>query len=560
MKKKTKNITKKPAKTPFLSAAKLPKKSFFVVAVMTSAIVLGTITNQWGGAGRTSAQVFESDFGNFLAFRHAIHTDNFDAVMRYAHRLKDIDAPRVQSQIAVSLFLAGNPGDSAAALSDDKNLSAQIAYYSYLASKGDWATLFRLSRQSDSVLLSPFRIWSGVATRHWTLTLRFIDSMPHNDDWKHFKRGMVFAETNRPAQAREQFSHVPADFLSLNDFLYMMTFLRENNFHDDADFLMKEFTSGPGGAYITNDNIPSSFDEFRGPNNAFAFSMIQSVAHSPFIASTSAALMLLRAAEQIGDDSENNDALNFYLGAHFFDNNEERFKKYFASINPQSAFAPHAMMRIAESLPTVRAQTRELERILREYPLFMPALARLVNMNLQNCDMRGSLRIVNRALAAENMSDEQRGYLFKMRARIYRQSGRLENATDDAMRAMDILPNNPAILGEMARIWALTGENLFEANTFANSLINRFPTDVDSWVTLAMVVSANEGNDEALEILTRVARVAEHNSLLFKLLGDAFMKDNNLIRASGAYQRAIELSGDGQTCLRDLRQRLRRAM
>jgi len=565
MKKTVKNIskknTKKPVKVAKKTYVKYPKKSLFVIGVMTSAIVISAaLQSIHNHTHRNRAPVFESDFGNFLSMQHAVHTDNFSAATRFAEKLSSVPVERVQRSIAVNLFMAGNPGDSAAALEGDKNISAQIAFFSYLAANENWAKLYRLTRTNDSVLLSPFRIWSGIATRHITLTLRFIDSMPLSDERRYFLRGMVFAETNRPDRARDEFIKISPDFLSLNDFLYLMAFYKSNNFDSYANNLLTAFRASPGGAYIIGHEISADFGKFSGFNNALSFGIIQNIAHSPFLASTNAALLLLRAAEQVGDSDSDNDALYFYLGLNMFENENPRYTEYFNRINKESPFRPHARMRMAMSAPTNAQRVRQIELILRDYPLFMPAMVNLINSNLSRGNYRAARAIVNKALGADNISDDIRGYLFTLRGRINRQANNLSRAADDVARAMDISGNSPAILAEQAKIWALSGENLTQASIFANALVNRFPTDIGSWVTLAMVVSVNEGNEYALEILQRVARVAETNSLLFQLLGDAYIKDGDNIRAAGAYRRAIELSDDGLTNVRDLRRRLRRAM
>jgi tetratricopeptide (TPR) repeat protein len=498
---------------------------------------------------------YHSNFGYFLALQHAIHADDFESAPIFAEKLSGVDLGAVRSNIAIGLFIAGKLNDSAAHLAGDSNITARIAHASWLVQNDDWPAVRRMFRNSDSFLLAPFRIWSGIATRYITETLRFVDSLPHNENWKNFKRGMIYAETNRFEPARLAFAKVPADFMNLNDFVYVMAFYEHAGFDADANDLWAEFTSQPAGLYMLNYTDLPDFSHFSGLRNAFAFSMVQSVSHSPFLSMTSIALLLLRAAEASADS----DALNYYLGSFFYDNDSSQYSEYFDKIPKSSPFRPFIMLRAAERATTKRQMVRELERTANANPLFLPVVLRLVNADLQDGNYRRAIGRINAALEQPGMTDNARAMLFTLRARVHRQSGNLKKAQDDILRAGDILPPTPVVLSEQAKIWTLSGENLVDAYAFAMALVKKYPADIDAWATMAMVVHEREGVGEALAILERIGRVAETNSLLFELLGDAYMEVGNKIRARESYERAIKLSDDGLTNLRILNRKLRRA-
>ncbi|MCL2017959.1 MAG: hypothetical protein FWG80_04290 [Alphaproteobacteria bacterium] len=576
MKKQIKKTVKKPVKS-----IKIPA---ITGGILASAVV-GIVTLQsfremtWRSKQFDPKVEFsDTSFGNFLALQHAIYSDDYEAAPKFASKLVDVDVPSVQTNLALSLFLAGKLNESAATLEKEHSITAQIAYAAWLVKKGDWSAVYEKFKGTDSQILAPFRIWSGVATGKVKETLKFIDSLPGHDSWKDLLRGQVYFETKDMDQARAHFAKVSPDFMNLNDYLYIMSFYVSGGFEEDAALLNLRFTSQPAGLYMLNNPDFTGFlvsDESVNTSSRrnLAFGLIQSVSHSPFLSATNISLLLLRTAEAaLGEECHpvsERDALNYYIGTFFYSNGSERYKEYFNKIGSASPYMPFVLLKKAERLENWKQMRRELERAIAKKPLFIPSIIKLVNLNLQKGKESAALRIVNRALrhldAAEAKLEPEaashimqgRAYLLSLRARIYRQSGNLNRAASDITHAGDILPSNPMILSEQAKVWALQNENIDEAYNFALALVKNFPADLDAWNTLAIVVRKNEGLDASLEILERVSRVAETNSYLFKNLGDAYLESGNKARALEAYIRAMELSDDGLVSESVLKRKIR---
>jgi predicted RNA polymerase sigma factor len=113
-------------------------------------------------------------------------------------------------------------------------------------------------------------------------------------------------------------------------------------------------------------------------------------------------------------------------------------------------------------------------------------------------------------------------------------------------------------MGLVARAYAAQNKNIDEAYRYAVSLIRAFPANVESWNTLAVVVRAKEGDENALEILERVGRVAEDCSELFLHLGDLRAKAGLNIGAAQAYRKAIALSEDGMVIKKQVERKLKK--
>ena len=485
----------------------------------------------------------ETKFGNYLAIKHAIWADDFESVMKFSEHLKDSDIQSVKMDVAVGRFLAGYFDDSAKILAGEKPLPARAAYIAYLLQHDDWKGIHKIVANDNSGLVAPLRIWASVAVGKESEALKFIDSLNSPEDWKLFAKGMVYAETKRPEKAKEFFDKVPLDFLNLNDYLYLLAFYEEHGFVEDADKLYTDFSATPGGSFV--DSRIGSFDDYRGVKNALGFGLLQNISHTPALSYSSAALVLLRLAQAANEKS---DALNYYLGMFFYNSDSPKYKEYFEKIGIESPFYPFILLKKAEKAGNFDKMRAGLNAVLKKNPVFMPALNKLVAINLQKDRGNDALRVINKALGQPELSDKTQAYLLRLRARSHLQQGNLKRAEDDILKAGDLTPQNPDVLLDTAKIWAAKKENLDQAYFYAASVIKGSPSDINGWDTLAMIVWEKEGAEEAAEILERVGRVAVDNSALFQHLGDVRAKLGNRRGAIDAYERALQLSDDGLSC------------
>ena len=498
----------------------------------------------------------ETKFGAYLATRHAIWVDDFESVMKFTETFKDSDIASVKMDAAMGRFLAGNVDGTARILAGEKDMLARAAYTAYLLTQDDWKGIYKMYSADKSQIMSPLRIWSAVATGKESEAIKFIDSLNLTEGWKLFAKGMVYAETNRPDKAKAAFDKVPLDFINLNDYLYLQAFYKKHGFDEAAEELRSDFASTPGGAFINNLEFDTNKD-YSGYKRALGFGLIQNVSHTPAMSYSNAALVLLRLAQSAigtGDD-----AINYYLGSFFYNVESPVYTEYFEKIKKDSPYYLFVMLKNAEKAGNFKKMKSGLQAALKKNPTFMPALTKLVAINLQKGRENDALKIVNNALKQEELSDSIKSYLLRQRARIYVQKGKLDRAEDDILKAGDLTPTNPDVLLDTAKIWVAKKENLDQAYLYTTAVIKQSISDVDAWNTLAMIVWAKEGPEEASEILERVGRVASENSSLFQHLGDVRVELGNKKGARDAYERALEFSGDGLSCGEEcLRKKIKR--
>lgn len=493
-------------------------------------------------------------YGAFLAAQHAVFVNDFENASLFATQLEDTDYPIVQNTKLLSDFLSGKLPENAENLKDEKTAPARLIYDAYLLNQDDWEELYKRHKKDESALSAPLRIWSSVAINHITEALNFIESLSTNESWKNFVRGQIYAEIGKPEKAAEYFSKVQADFMNINDYLYIMSFYNHYDMDIKASALKANFTLRPGGMFMAEfDNIPD-WENYSGYKNALAFSLIQNVSHTQIMMYSDLSVLLLRFAQIIGPGyDENNNAVNYYLGQFFYTNTGD-YEKYFNNVDSDSPFGLFSTLRIAEKSGDIKV----LEELVDKNPLFVPAVNKLIGYYIQQGDKRSALKVINKSLKAPDLSELGHAFFMKNRAQIYYVFGDLDKAQADIYDASVMLPLDAEILALQAKIWAAQNREIENAYDYAMDLVKQNPSDIFAWDTLGVVLSVREGTDSALEILSRVGDVANNCSSLFEHLGDLYVKKGEKDKAIESYNRAIDLSDDGLTIIPQIKKKLRK--
>ena len=530
-------------------------ETLFIGGILVASIAIigaGIWNSHMLTAGQLNA-VGESKYGNFLAAQHAIYINDFDAASNYAKDL-DVDVgPVVKNTKIMADFLSGTLPDDAADLAKESGTPARLIYDAYLVNAGDWQKLYSRHKNDNSALVAPLRIWATVAINHRTEAIKFVESLQTNESWKSFVRGQIYAETGNVEKASAEFARVRTDFMNINDYMYIMSFYRHNGLTELADALHDDFTSRPGGLFMADFRDFPDWSHYAGTKNVLAFSLIQNVSHTQVMMYSDLSILLLRFAQIITPENTDNDAINYYIGQYFF-NNHGDYDSYFSRIDEQSPFYLFAALRQSEATGDIK----QLRRVLRAHPLFVPAMNKIIAYHIANGDRRSALRIVNRAMKNESLSDTSHAFLLKSRAQVYFAFDDFDDALADIHAASDVLSVDAEIIALQAKIWAAQNRELDTAYEYAISLVKRNPSDVFAWDVLGRVVAAREGVDAALELVSRVGEVARECSSLFENLGDLYAATGDVDLARDAYMRAIDLSSDGLVVVPKIERKIRK--
>ena len=532
-------------------------ESLFIGGALFLVVVFagGAIFSQMSAVRKTATVEFpDTQFGAFLAAQHAIYVNDFENAARFADVLTDKEIVLVQNTKYLSDFLNGKMPSDVDFLKKEQGAAAKIIYDAHLVQTDQWKAFHNRHKKDTGALSAPFRIWSAIANDWRTNTFKFIDGLSTSSSWKSFVRGQIYVELGDIDKANIEFANVHPDFMNINDYLYLMSFYNNFGLYEDARILHDDFVARPGGMFMAGFDAYPAWETFSGYKNQLAFSLVQTVSHTQILMYSDLAMLFLRFAQITAPEfTQNNDAVNYYLGQYFY-TNRGNYQKYFDKIPSDSPFKLFADLRDAERSGDVE----KLSTVLESNPLFVPAINTVVANNIKLGNRRAALRVVDRALSVPELPDHGRAFLLKSRAHINYMFGKMDDAQSDLHEASNILTADADILSLQAKIWAAQNREIENAYDYAMSLVKMNPSDVFAWDTLACVVNVREGEAAALEILERVGEVSTTCSSLFERIGDLYHRIGDKERARQSYKRAIELSDDGFVVVPNIEKKLRK--
>lgn len=529
---------------------------FISIALFAVLITAGVAT--WQHTNNTSTDTVyhfpSTQFGDFLAAQHAIYANDFDKATEFANNLSETDISVVNNTKLISEFLGGKIPQDAHLLKHEKSFPAKFIYEAWLIQNNNWKEMHNRHKNDTSALIAPFRIWPAIANDWRTNTFKYIDKLPVNESWREFVRGQIYAELGDIDKAAKHFDAVSPDFMNINDYLYIMSFYTHHNMTDRAGDLKTKYTSRPAGMFLMNfDKIPD-WSIFSGYKNAMAFSLLQNVSHTQILMYSDMAILMLRFADVIAPEmTKNTDAINYYMGQFFYTNTGD-YQHYFNKVNSDSPFYPFIALRNAEKTGNMA----ELEQSLREFPLFVPAVNKLVGYHIKQGNKRAALRVVNRAINNNDIDDAGRAFFTKSRAQIHYSFGDYDAAQSDIKLASDTFAVDAEIISLQAKIWAAQNREIENAYKYAMALVSQNPTDIMAWDTLGVVVAVREGTLAALDVLERVGEISQEYSPLYLHLGDIYVSIGDYDKARQSYMRAIDLSDDGLTVVPEIESKIRK--
>jgi tetratricopeptide (TPR) repeat protein len=339
------------------------------------------------------------------------------------------------------------------------------------------------------------------------------------------------------------------DFLNLNDFLFIHAYYIENKMAAEAGELTERFSATPRGSFITDIQALPDWSNYDTRAKQVRFGLTSVIAHNPFMVGTGWGLVALRTAESaVGGEAD--DSLNYYLGMNF--QGQGKGEYFWAKIPENSAFHPFVMVQQSQS-------PRDLEKLVKKYPSFVPAAVRWALMTIADGDLNRAWAIADTSLdASADASKATIAYLLKLRAHINYLTGELFAAENDLNEASNLSPKDKGLIADKARIWAKMGENLDIAYDLMLTLIKNNPGTSDYWDAIGVVMTAKGDAYEASRIFDRVTRIEPDVSSYAEHAGDAYAADGQIKRAKESYRRAIELKGDGQINAREVRKKMNR--
>ena len=186
------------------------------------------------------AEVLHTDFGSYLAAQHALYINDFENATKIMDEIKT-DNKNIAQIKNLTDFFGGRIPQNAKSFKDSKDVIERLIYDAYLIQKDDWKSVYARHKNDNSVLSAPIRIFSGIKTKNPKDTAKFIDSIKADANWKSFVRGQIAVLNNDIDTATKEFAKVHPEFMNINDYLYLMSFYKENEMFEDMEILRDDF-------------------------------------------------------------------------------------------------------------------------------------------------------------------------------------------------------------------------------------------------------------------------------------------------------------------------------
>ena len=515
------------------------KGTLVVISAVFCSYFLGlAVVNLAFHKKNNQADIINTDFGSFLAAQHALYVNDFDSAVKFVDDIKTKN-DSVDYAKNISGFFNGTIPENAGKLKDSKDVIDVLIYDAFLIKNNDWAGIYNRHDKDKSVFAAPLRIFSAAKQGKIKETNKFIDSLQINESWKAFIRGQIAVLNNDIDTAAKEFAKVHPEFMNINDYLYLMSFYRQNGMEKDMEILRDDFLTTPTGMFVINYPDIPDWSNFDGYTNNLAFSIIQTISHTQITLYTDLSLMFLRFA-QIISDGTNMDAINYYLGQYYFYNAGD-YESFFNKIRQESPLYLLSRLNLYEKNKNFDA----INKIARKNPLFIPAVQIVVKENIKQGNKNRAISALNRALRQKNLSNDGKKFFLKQRAYVHSVFGDFAKAQEDLQEIKDIdLKTTSDLMFLQAKIWALQNRNMDDAYEYAMNLIKKNPSDVYAWDLVARIVAKTEDVDSALEILESIGASGVNLSLIYDNLGDLYTEKGEKEKALRAYQQALDLSDD----------------
>lgn len=492
----------------------------------------------------------ETDLGIFLNIQHAMNISDFETASILSK--KDIKNFNLDNINVLSSFMNGELVPIKNKKVEINNITIEFIKDAEFIKNNNWQSVYKRHSKDNIILMAPFKIWSSVAVGKYDEAIKFVLKLKTSSSLKNFLLGQIYVEKKDIKKAAYHFANVETSFMNLNDYLYVSSFYKKYKFQNLLKDLKNKFSEAPISSFVIKKENYPDWINFSGPANQLAFSIIQNLSHTGLLRYSNLSLIMLRFAEIIQTEQKDKDSIYFYLGQHSFNNNGE-FGSFFDKIDNDSYFKPFAEIIKIEKTKNLK----ELNKIIKENPLFLPGIYKLASNYIQNGEEKEFIKLINKSLKDKDLQDNGRIFLLKLLLKNYL-------IFDDLIKAQETLEKISNLTKKkdtdyillQSLIWIKNKQQIEDAYKNAIKIIKNNSSNIDAWIVLGYAIKEKEDADSAIEVVSRVAKISTTNSHLFELLGDLYKETNKEEEAKKAYLKAKELSSDGNTSIIKLDKKL----
>ncbi len=197
---------------------------------------------------------------------------------------------------------------------------------------------------------------------------------------------------------------------------------------------------------------------------------------------------------------------------------------------------------VLERMDQADEAIREVERIGRDYPDSSLPDLELGDLLRGKHEFAESIVAYDRVIARIRQSSPDDWIIYYSRGISYERTGQWARAEADFNHALELSPNQPAVLNYLGYAWADMGRNLDKARDMIQRAAARRPNDGAITDSLGWVLYRQGKIDEATKLLERAVGLEPEDPTITEHLGDAYWASGRKIEAQYQWRRALTLN------------------
>lgn len=197
---------------------------------------------------------------------------------------------------------------------------------------------------------------------------------------------------------------------------------------------------------------------------------------------------------------------------------------------------------VLERMDQTDESIREVERVGRDYPDSSLPDLELGDLERTKHQFTEAIVAYDRVIARIRQSSPTDWIIYYSRGIAYERTGQWTRAEADFNHALELSPDQPAVLNYLGYAWADMGRNLERARDMIQRAAARRPNDGAITDSLGWVLFRQGKVGEATKLLERAVGLEPEDPTITEHLGDAYWASGRRIEAQYQWRRALTLN------------------
>jgi tetratricopeptide (TPR) repeat protein len=507
----------------------------------------------------TSSQSTETgSSGNFLAGRFALSEGDFNAAA--GDLLKALSASPDDQDLLLQAFIAcvnaGRPEAVQLAHRLPNSQVAQLLLVNAAVKSGNWGQamdrLRGMSRDGVMQLLQPLlAAWVSQGAGDTDQALEILRPYTQNPRVRSIvslHAGMIADLAGRAAEADAYYQQAEADLgdESPRTAYILASWYARSGRIAKAEGVLNRLADNVPEAAIAVPGMIASLN--RRPIAHAVDGMAE--AYATFAAALRAqetgefAMVMARLALDVKPDSVTARLLaaDIQSNAHHYDAALVLLEDAAQTNDPITPLIRLRHAAVLERMDRVDEAIREVERVGRDYPDSLLPDLELGDLLRSKHRFTEAILAYDRVIERIHQPSPKDWPIYYDRGIAYERTGQWNRAEADFNHALELSPDQPAVLNYLGYAWADMGRNLDRARDMIQRAAARRPNDGAITDSLGWVLYRQGNVGEATRILERAVGLEPEDPTITEHLGDAYWAVGRKIEAQYQWRRALTLS------------------